>query len=252
MTVVLRIIKPRIDLIPLVVAVFNTVMVILTSICLLLLRSVKSSKSSIRIHETGIDDEYIIRTIDQLRNVVPIGLSGSCLSDAPKVLNYLDEQMIGFICQSNFVHLATFANDGTVLVSPKGDAPGFVEVVNSKLLILPDRPGNNLIFGLQNIVENSNIGLLFQIPKTLVTLRVGGTAFLNTDPKMLSKFVARGVDATIVICIQIRYAFFQCAKAYIRSQIWNPQSWPQEPYKVHFGKYLLSIPLSLLVSIICE
>lgn len=211
---------------------------------------VKDDKQYI-IKNVKDDKKYIIKTLKQLRSAIPVGPSGSCLTDAPKVLDYLDDQMISFIRQSNFVHIATCSISGKCIdnapassfVSPIGNTPGFVQIMNTKAIQIPDFPDNSLIFGLQSILENPMVGICFQIPGTSVTLRMGGCAELNCDPEILSDFASRGIDATIVIAIKVQYAFFLHSKAYIRSQIWKPQTWPEEPYKVRFGRYFSNDPL---------
>lgn len=190
-------------------------------------------------------DKYAIKTVADLRRVIPAGSSGSCLSDAPKVLDHLDDQMDGFIRRSPFIHLATTDKDGVVHVSPKGDEPGFVAIVNPKKLIIPDRPGNRLILGLRAIVEgNPNVGICFQIPGNNATLRLGGRARLTVDPQLLTDMAARGVDATVAIVVEIQYSFFHCSKAYIRSKIWKPETWPfrKDLYGVSHGAYFTKNP----------
>mmetsp|Transcript_12124 Transcript_12124/g.14075 ORF Transcript_12124/g.14075 Transcript_12124/m.14075 type:complete len:282 (+) Transcript_12124:140-985(+) len=192
----------------------------------------------------GLNSEYDLSTLEELRACIPKGLSGSTVSNAPKVKTKLDELMVGFIEQSPFVHLSTSSKDGLPFVSPKGDAPGFVKVVNKKTIIIPDRPGNKLIFGLQNIIDNPHVGLCFQIPGTCSTLRVGGRAQISNNPELLHLLAARRRDAVVAIRVTIEYAFFHCAKAYLRSNLWKPETWPREKYQVNFGQYFTSNSLA--------
>ena len=185
-----------------------------------------------------------ITSIEELRQVIPAGLSGSKVENAHKVVSQLDHQMMEFIQQSPMVFLATANAQGLPFVSPKGDAPGFVQVTSDgRQLLLPDRPGNRLIFGWQNILENPNVGMLFQIPGNDTTLRISGTARLYRDRTLCHRFAARGLDATVVLVVQVQYAFFHCSKAYIRSQLWKPETWPKEPMKVKFGPYFSSVSM---------
>lgn len=194
---------------------------------------------------SNLRKDFIVSDIAQLRDSIPVGLSGSCVADATKVLDHLDQQMISFVRCSPFLQLATVDATGQPFVSPKGDAPGYVEVVESEgspnrgiALRIPDRPGNRLIFGWQNLLRGSGrVGLCLVIPGCETTLRCGGPAVLSRDPLLLEQHKARGLPSTLVLQVQVKYAFFHCAKAYLRSRLWIPQSWPVEKHKVRFGPY---------------
>jgi PPOX class probable FMN-dependent enzyme len=133
--------------------------------------------------------------------------------------------------------LATADAEGNQDVSPKGDGPGFVAIENKTTLLIPDRSGNKLIFGLTNILANRHVGLIFLLPGTAETLRVNGTAELTTDPEILERLSARGKPAVVAIRVNIKEVFYHCAKAFIRSQLWKPDTW-QERLKISFGKIL--------------
>ena len=120
---------------------------------------------------------------------------------------------------------------------PRGDAPGFVEILDDRTLLIPDRPGNRLLFGLQNILVNPRVGVLFLIPGTVETLRVNGMAELSADPDLLGRLAARGKSAVVVIRVHIEECFFHCGKAFIRSALWKPEAWP-EPQHISFGQIL--------------
>ena len=156
-----------------------------------------------------------------------------------QVLDHLDEQMAGFIQRSPFLQLATADAAGLPFVSPKGDDAGFVMVVDERTLAIPDRPGNSILMGLQAILANPNAGLCFEIPGYSTTLRVGGRAELSNDPELLHRLEARGLDAMLAIVIEVEYAFFHCAKAYLRSRLWEPDSWPsgEEQCQVGMSQY---------------
>jgi len=124
--------------------------------------------------------------------------------------------------------------------SPKGDAPGFVWVENEKTLVIPDRPGNKLAYGHVNILENSKVGVLFLIPGTPETLRVNGTAELTVDPELLEQLAARGKPAVLAIRVHVEECFFHCAKAFMRSKLWQPQAWP-ERQKISFGRMFAKV-----------
>ncbi len=156
-----------------------------------------------------------------------------------KVMGALDELAADFIRRSPFLVLATTDAEGNMDASPKGGGPGFVAVEDERTLAIPDRKGNKLIFGLQNILDNPHVGLIFMIPGTDETLRVNGTAELTIDPALMERLADRGSPAHLAIRVNVRECFFHCAKAFIRSQLWHPESWPQR-VKISWGKYFAS------------
>jgi PPOX class probable FMN-dependent enzyme len=118
--------------------------------------------------------------------------------------------------------------DGYPDASPRGDAPGFVAVIDEYRLHLPDRPGNNRLDSFQNLVANPRIALLFLVPDRLETLRVNGTASLLTEPALLERHAFRGKPARAVVEITAKSVYFQCGKAVIliRSGLWQKERWP--------------------------
>jgi uncharacterized protein len=177
--------------------------------------------------------EYRITNIDQLRAIIgaPSRMVGL------KVLKALDETSADFIQRSPFLVLGTADAGGNQDVSPKGDAPGFVLIEDEHTLCIPDRKGNKLAFGLENILVNPHVGLIFMIPGTNETLRVNGVAELTADPQLLERLAARGAPALLAIRVSIHECFFHCAKAFIRSSLWKPEHWP-ERMNISFGTYL--------------
>lgn|SRR5512146_410086 len=177
--------------------------------------------------------DHRITTVDQLRTLI-----GQPHPATPrKLLNALDDLAIDFIGHSPFLVLGTADAHGNQDVSPKGGAPGFVVVENPHTLLIPDSKGNKLLFGLQNILENSHVGIIFMVPGTDETLRINGTGELNVDPAALARFSANGATPQVAIRITVRECFFHCAKALIRSQLWNPESWSAR-IAFSWGKYL--------------
>lgn len=138
-----------------------------------------------------------------------------------KELDRLDKNSRRFIELSPFLCLATIGADGRADNSPRGDAPGFVEVADDKTLLLPDRPGNNRIDSLSNIVNRPEIGLLFLIPGFTETLRINGRARLSTAQDLLARFAVDGRLPKLVVVITVDEAFLQCSKALIRSRLWE-------------------------------
>ena len=178
-------------------------------------------------------DAHRITTIEQLR--ARIGEPHPLVPH--KLLHALDQTAIEFIRRSPFLLLATADVAGHLDVSPKGDGPGFVAVENETTLLIPDRKGNKLLFGLQNILVNPHVGIIFLVPGTEETLRVNGTAELTADPAILERLPARGQSAVVAIRMTVQECFFHCAKAFKRSQLWRPETWPQRQ-PISFGKLL--------------
>lgn len=143
-----------------------------------------------------------------------------------KELDHIDRHARDFIAASPFVILSTADSEGWPDASPRGDAAGFVKVVDDKRLQLPDRPGNNRLDTLENILGNPKIGLLFLVPGRLETLRVNGHARLLTDPKLLADHAVRGKPARCIVEIEATNVYFQCGKAVVRSGLWQKERWP--------------------------
>lgn len=182
---------------------------------------------------TAKPDTYRINSVEQLRELV-----GSPSELVPhKLWTELDETCMDFVKRSPFLLLATADAEGNQDVSPKGDGPGFVAIENETTLLIPDRSGNKLIFGLTNILANPHVGLIFLLPGTSETLRVNGTAELTTDPEILGRLSARGKPAVVAIRVNIKEVFYHCAKAFIRAQLWKPDTW-SDRLKISFGKIL--------------
>jgi PPOX class probable FMN-dependent enzyme len=154
-----------------------------------------------------------------------------------KLLSALDEAATDFIGRSPFIVLATADADGNQDASPKGDGPGFVAVEDERTIVIPERKGNRLMFSLRNILANPRVGIIFLVPGTDETFRVNGSAELTADPDLLVRLSARGAPALLAIRVKVQECFFHCAKAFIRSQLWKPESW-SERRKISFGKLM--------------
>lgn len=179
-------------------------------------------------------DPHAIRSVEELRQVVGDTLPGLALKNQP----LLDETAVDFLSRSPFLVLATSDADGNLDASPKGDGPGFVLVEDERTLVIPDRPGNKLVYGHLNILRNPKVGVLFLIPGTPETLRVNGTAELTRDPELLARLAARGRPAVLAIRVRVEECFFHCAKAFLRSGLWKPDTWP-ERMRISFGEMLV-------------
>jgi PPOX class probable FMN-dependent enzyme len=159
--------------------------------------------------------DYNISELQQLRRIYPAPKG----VPVEKQLSALEQHCRNFIAHSPFLLLGTEGD-----VSPKGDDPGFVQVVDDNTIIIPDRRGNNRMDSLQNILDNPNVGLLFMIPGVNETLRVNGTAEITVDPEVLQLFVLNGKAPTSAIVVHVEEAYLHCAKALIRSRLWNVDS----------------------------
>ncbi len=138
-----------------------------------------------------------------------------------KEINFLHPHYQRLIAASPFFVLATGGPDG-MDASPRGDAPGFVVVEDEKTLLVPDRPGNNRVDSLRNIVADPRVALLFLIPGIGETLRVNGRAEIRTDPALLQRFGVGGKLPRSVLVVRVETVFFQCARALFRSKLWDP------------------------------
>lgn len=134
----------------------------------------------------------------------------------------LDKHHRAFIALAPFVVLATADARGGSDVSPRGDLPGFVRVLDDRTLLLPDRTGNKKLHSLKNIVENANVSLLFMIPGREETVRVTGKAAITSDPTLLADSAVQGNAPRSGLLITVERAWLHCAKALIRSRLWDP------------------------------
>ena len=139
-----------------------------------------------------------------------------------KILSSLDTHCRSFIERSPFVLVATIGADGSADVSPRGDPAGFVHILDDRTLAIPDRPGNKLIATLRNVVDTDVVGLLFLVPGVGETLRVNGRGYLTDDAGLLASMEVNGRTPLVAIVVEIEEAFLHCAKAFIRSRLWDP------------------------------
>lgn len=143
-----------------------------------------------------------------------------------KQLPTLDAHCRAFIALSPFLLLGTTDNEGMGDVSPRGDAPGFVQVLNKTLLLIPERPGNRRIDSLRNILQTGGVALLFLIPGVEEMLRVNGRARLVRDPHLLEPMAVQGKTPLLAIGVEVQECFLHCAKAVKRAHLWDSTQWP--------------------------
>lgn len=142
-----------------------------------------------------------------------------------KVISMVDEHCRNYISQSPFLVLSTSDEKGYTDASPRGDAPGFVLVLDKNRIVIPERPGNKRMDSLKNILSNERVGLLFLIPGMLETLRVNGKASLTRELELLDRMKAGGKEPLLGILVEVEECYIQCGKALKRSGLWNPASW---------------------------
>jgi PPOX class probable FMN-dependent enzyme len=158
-----------------------------------------------------------ITTVDELRQRYEAPMERA----VKKELTWLHKHHKRFIELSPFVAISSTGADGRGDVSPRGEKPGFVHTLDDRTLAIPDRPGNNRIDTLSNIVANPNVGLLFLLPGVNEILRVNGEAELRDDAELLARFVVNGKAPKLAILVSVREAYLHCAKALMRSALWD-------------------------------
>src|SRR3954471_19406678 len=142
---------------------------------------------------------------------------------ASKIADRLNGLTRQFVERSPFVCVATARPDGGLDVSPRGDAAGFVRILDERTLLLPDRPGNRIADTLTNLLRDPRIALLFLIPGVGDTFRVNGRASVVEDPELLAASAVDGKAPQLGILVSVEEAYTQCPKALIRSDLWNPE-----------------------------
>jgi PPOX class probable FMN-dependent enzyme len=160
----------------------------------------------------------IVATVEQLEEIY--GHPGEAA--IVKVADRITRSYRTLIEKSPFAALATCGPEG-LDCSPRGDLPGFIRIHDQKTLMMPDRRGNNRIDSLRNLVRDPRVALLFLIPGSGSTLRVNGRAQVSTDPELLASFKIEGKAPRTVIVITVEDIYFQCARAIVRCDLWNPE-----------------------------
>jgi uncharacterized protein len=163
--------------------------------------------------------KQVIQNEAELRAI--LGYAGKAAQN--KVIPEIDEICRAFIEKSPFVLLGSTDANGSMDVSPKGDPAGFVQIMDNKTLLIPDRPGNQRGDTLSNIVQNPNIGLLFLVPGRSDTLRVNGTAQIVRDEEVRQRFIMQGKVPIFVIAVTVKEVFFHCTKCVVRSGLWSSE-----------------------------
>lgn len=165
-----------------------------------------------------MNPQFVINSEEELRRLYPATHDLAL----QKFQQELGSHAQAFIRRSPFLCLGTQDLNGRADVSPRGDPPGFVRILDSSTLAIPVRPGNNRLDSLSNIIGNPAVGLLFMVPGFDDTLRVNGSARIVNDPALLESMQVNNRLPTLAIVVQVREVFLHCAKALRRSRIWDP------------------------------
>ena len=179
--------------------------------------------------------DHVVTSVGELREL--LGEPGPTTS--AKSLPGLDPHSRAFLALSPFALLATSGADGTCDVSPRGDAAGFARVLDDNTVALPERPGNRRLDSLVNVLGNPHVGLLFVVPGVRETLRLNGTASIVRDPALLASFAVAGREPLVALAVRVEEVFLHCQKAFRRSALWQPETWPAPGALPTLGRMLV-------------
>jgi len=180
-------------------------------------------------------DPYEIGSEEELRS----HFSAQHTLAVQKCIGALDRHSRDFIAMSPFVVIGTRDADGRSDVSPRGDPPGFVQVLDDHTIAIPDRPGNNRLDPMVTLFSNPSIGLLLLIPGFDDTLRINGTARLTRDPDLLATMAVSGKLPKLAIKVTVSEVFLHCAKAFRRSKLWDPEAQQDRSVMPSIAKIIL-------------
>lgn len=179
--------------------------------------------------------ERVITTEAHLREVIPPPRTQGTWD---KTISRVDEHSAAFIERCPFVLIATSDRTGRMDVSPKGDPPGFIKVINESTLAIPDRLGNGRADSFRNILDNPRIGLYFLVPGRQETLRVNGGARLVRDQWLLDEMAMKGKPAQLALVVDVEEVFFHCAKCVVRSGLWDSEHWADASALASMGQVM--------------
>lgn len=146
-------------------------------------------------------------------------------SQVNKVIDRIDDHIRDWIARTTFVSIASCDARGAMDVSPKGDPPGFIKVLDAKTLVVPDRIGNQRADTFRNVLENPRIGMMLVVPKRKEVVRINGRAEIAQDDALLDMTVVNGHRPNLALVVRVEEAFYHCGKAMIRSGMWQPEKW---------------------------
>lgn len=194
-----------------------------------------------------------IESVDGLREIYRPASGGA----VAKVITALDEHCRDFLAKSPFFVLSTADGTGRCDGSPKGGLPGFVEMIDDHRVAWADYSGNNRLDSFENIVDNPSVALLFLIPGLHETLRINGNAELSTDPELLNRFAVDGRAAKVVVVVNVDEAYVHCAKAFRRSDLWEPETWVETEQRPNAAAMIkdhaaLDVPAELIQAALAD
>lgn len=166
--------------------------------------------------------EQVVRTREELQRI----LGQASESQVDKSIDHIDQHCRTWIERCPFIVISSSNAQGSMDVSPKGDPPGFVRVLDEHTLAIPDRPGNRRADTFLNILDNPNVAIIFIIPRRGETLRVSGEARIAQDSSLLNTMPVRDKVPELAIVVHVKEAMFHCGKSMIRSKLWEPEEWP--------------------------
>ncbi len=163
----------------------------------------------------------VVRTAEEVKSILGMVYP----SQLGKVIDHIDPLCRAWIERCPFIVISSISGSGAMDTSPKGDPPGFVKVLDSQTLAIPDRLGNQRGDTFINVLENPSVGIVFIIPKRREVVRVSGTAQVATDADLLESMTMNDKRPNLALVVRVREAFFHCGKAVIRSGLWEPETW---------------------------
>jgi PPOX class probable FMN-dependent enzyme len=164
----------------------------------------------------------VIERVEELREFYEAAMERAVRKD----IGRLDEMCRRLIAASPMLFIATYSSDGQADVSPRGGQPGFVTVLDEQHLAIPDATGNRRLDTLENVVESRRAGVIFVIPGRDTTLRVNGPAHVTAKPKVLEQLTPVGKPPRTAIVLEAEEVYAHCPKAFVRSKLWDPGTWP--------------------------
>ena len=182
----------------------------------------------------GIQVESEVTTSDELRQY----RNPPSRFVANKAIDHVDDLARKFIAASSMVVLATRRPDGGIDTTPRGDPPGFVKVLNNKVIALPDRLGNNRADAFENILRDPGVGLYFMIPGYRDSLRISGRASIVRDTSILASMEVNGHTPDLAILVHVEHLLSHCPKAFVRAKMWDAESWPDTSDVPSAGTFL--------------
>src|SRR5215472_16654500 len=181
-------------------------------------------------------NDHLVTSVDQLEKIFDQPFGPALM----KEIDHINGAYRALIEAAPFFALATCGPEG-LDCSPRGDPAGFVRVADERTLLIPDRRGNNRIDSLRNIVADPRVALMFMIPGCGEVIRVIGTAAISADPELCAQFILHGKTPKVVLIVTVQLVYYQCPKALVRSQLWDPSTWVDRKTLPTPGKILAEI-----------